>query len=45
MAMALKDFLDEHPVDRARVEAHKDRMLAEVHARRLSSPREQAEER
>ncbi|WP_334120982.1 helix-turn-helix transcriptional regulator [Glutamicibacter sp.] len=42
MAMTLKDFLDEHPVDRARVEAHKERMLAEVRAYRLRELREQA---
>lgn len=32
-AMSLKDFIAEHPVDR--VEAHKERMLAEVRAYRL----------
>lgn len=42
MAMTLKDFLDEHPVDRARVEEHKERMLAEVRAYRLRELREQA---
>ncbi|GAC81417.1 Helix-turn-helix [Gordonia malaquae] len=42
MAMSLKDFLDEHPVDRARVEEHKERMLAEVRAYRLRELREQA---
>lgn len=30
MAKTLKDFVAEHPVDRERVEAHKERMLAEV---------------
>lgn len=30
MAMSLKDFVAVHPVDRERVEAHKERMLAEV---------------
>lgn len=42
MAMSLKDFLAEHPVDRERVEAHKDRMLAEVRAYRLRELREAA---
>ncbi|MCT1689412.1 helix-turn-helix domain-containing protein [Brevibacterium sp. p3-SID960] len=36
---SLKDFVAEHPVDRERVDAHKERMLAEVRAYRL---REQA---
>lgn len=35
MTMTLKDFVAEHPVDRERVEAHKERMLAEVRAYRL----------
>lgn len=35
MAKTLKDFVAEHPVDRGRVEAHKERMLAEVRAYRL----------
>jgi DNA-binding XRE family transcriptional regulator len=42
MAMSLKDFLAEHPVDRERVEAHKDRMLTEVRAYRLRELREAA---
>ncbi|MHA3685416.1 helix-turn-helix domain-containing protein [Leucobacter sp. HY1908] len=42
MAMTLKSFVAEHPVDRARVEAHKERMLAEVRAYRLRELREQA---
>lgn len=35
MAMSLKDFVAEHSVDRVRVDAHKERMLAEVRAYRL----------
>ena len=35
MAMSLKDFVAEHPVDRERVDAYKERMLAEVRAYRL----------
>lgn len=42
MAKSLKDFIAEHPVDRSRVEAHKERMLAEVRAYRLRELREQA---
>ena len=42
MAMSLKDFVTEHPVDRERVEAHKERMLAEVRAYRLRDLREGA---
>lgn len=42
MAMSLKDFLAEHPVDRERVNAQKDRMLAEVRAYRLRELREAA---
>lgn len=42
MAMSLKDFIAEHPVDRDRVDAHKERMLAEVRAYRLRELREQA---
>lgn len=42
MTTTLKDFLAEHPVDRKRVEAHKERMLAEVRAYRLRELREQA---
>lgn len=42
MAMKLEDFLAEHPVDRVNVEAHKERMLAEVRAYRLRELREGA---
>ena len=42
MAMTLKDFVAEHPVDRERVDAHKERMPAEVRAYRLRELREQA---
>lgn len=35
MPKTLKDFVAEHPVDRRRVEAHKEQMLAEVRAYRL----------
>lgn len=42
MAMTLKDFVAEHPVDRERVDAHKERMLAEVRTYRLRELREQA---
>lgn len=42
MAMTLKDFVTEHPVDRTRVDAHKERMLAEVRAYRLRELREKA---
>lgn len=42
MAMSLKDFIAEHPVDRGRVDTHKERMLAEVRAYRLRELREQA---
>lgn len=42
MAMLLKDFVANHPVDRKRVDAHKERMLAEVRAYRLRELREQA---
>lgn len=42
MTMTLKDFVAERPVDRERVEAHKERMLAEVRAYRLRELREQA---
>ncbi|QIN30607.1 transcriptional regulator [Brevibacterium luteolum] len=39
---SLKDFVAEHPVDRERVDAHKERMLAEVRVYRLRELREQA---
>lgn len=42
MAMTLNDFLAEHQVNRANVEVHKDRMLAEVRAYRLRELREEA---
>ncbi len=42
MALSLKDFVAENPVDRERVDAHKDRMLASVRAYRLRELREQA---
>lgn len=42
MAISLEDFIAEHPVDRERVEAHKERMLAEVRAYRLRELREGA---
>lgn len=42
VATTLSDFLAEHPVDRAAVEAHKTRMLAEVRAYRLRELRESA---
>lgn len=42
MAVSLEDFLAEHPVDRATVEEHKQRMLAEVRAYRLRELREAA---
>lgn len=40
MGMTLDGFLAEHPVNWANVEAHKDRMLAEVRAYRLRELRE-----
>ncbi|WP_344684067.1 MULTISPECIES: helix-turn-helix transcriptional regulator [Actinomycetes] len=40
--MKIKHFIAEYPVDRDRVEAHKERMLAEVRAYRLRELREQA---
>ncbi len=42
MAVSMEDFLAEHPVDRATVEEHKQRMLAEVRAYRLRELREAA---
>jgi len=42
VAVSLEDFLAEHPVDRAKVEEHKQRMLAEVRAYRLRELREAA---
>lgn len=42
MAMKLNDFVTEHPVNREKVEAHKEHMLAEVRAYRLRELREEA---
>lgn len=42
MAMTLHDFLAEHPVDRTRVDEHKQRLLAEVRAYHLRELRENA---
>lgn len=42
MALSLKEFVAEYPVDRERVDAHKERMLAETRAYRLRELREQA---
>ncbi|NLA64890.1 MAG: helix-turn-helix transcriptional regulator [Leucobacter sp.] len=42
MTMTLKDFVADHPVDRQRVDEHKERMLAEVRAFRLRELRERA---
>jgi DNA-binding XRE family transcriptional regulator len=42
MAKSLKEHLTEHPVDRASVDAHKERMLGEVRAYRLRELREAA---
>ena len=42
MATSLSDFLAEHPVDRDRVDEHRERMLAEVRAYRLRELRESA---
>lgn len=42
MATTLEQFLAEHPVDEAKVEAHKQRMLAEQRAYRLRELRESA---
>lgn len=42
MSVSLKDFVAEHPVNRERVDAHKERMLAEVRAYRLRELREEA---
>lgn len=42
MTKTLKEFVEQHPVDQARVEAHKERMLAEVRAHRLRELRQQA---
>lgn len=42
MARTLDEYTAKRPVDRAAVEAHKRRMLAEVHAYRLRELRESA---
>lgn len=42
MTKTLDDYLAKRPVDRKRVEAHKQRMLAEVRAYRLRELRESA---
>lgn len=42
MAKTLDEYLAKRPVDRALVEAHKQRMLTEVRAYRLRELREQA---
>jgi len=42
MAVSLKDFVAEHPVDRERVDAHKERMRNEIRAYRLRELRERA---
>lgn len=42
MSMSLKDFLADTPVDRAKVDEHKERMLADVRAHRLRELREAA---
>lgn len=39
MSMDLNDFLAEHPVNREKVEAYKEQMLADVRAYRLQEPR------
>ncbi|WP_336660219.1 helix-turn-helix domain-containing protein [Leucobacter sp. USHLN153] len=41
MARSLNEFLVDHPVDRERVDGHKDRMLSEIRAYRLRELREQ----
>ncbi|UNX56083.1 helix-turn-helix domain-containing protein [Georgenia sp. TF02-10] len=45
MALSYEEYLAKHPVDpesRAQIEAHKERMLAEVRGYRLRELREQA---
>lgn len=42
VALSYEELKAKHPVDRAAVEAHKTRMLAEVRAYRLRELREQA---
>lgn len=42
MTTSLREFLADNPVNRDRVDAHKERMLAEVRAYRLRELREEA---
>ncbi|MCY1683164.1 helix-turn-helix transcriptional regulator [Kocuria sp. SL71] len=42
MAMRMDEFLAQHPADRANIEAHKQRMLAEVRAFKLRELRQDA---
>lgn len=42
MALSLREFLADHPVDRELVEAHKSRLIHEMRAYRLRELREQA---
>lgn len=42
MAMRMDEFLAQHPVDRANIEVHKQRMLAEVRAFKLRELRQDA---
>lgn len=42
MAMRTDEFLAQHPVDRANIEAHKQRILAEVRAFKLRELRQDA---
>ncbi|MFE5774276.1 helix-turn-helix domain-containing protein [Brachybacterium sp. NPDC056505] len=42
MAMELAEFLADHPVDRTKVAAHKERMLSQVRAYRLRELRRDA---
>lgn len=42
MALSYEDLATKYPVDRAQIETHKERMLAEVRAYRLRELREQA---
>lgn len=42
MAITIDDYLAKRPVDRDKLEAHKERMLSEVRAYRLRELREEA---
>jgi len=42
MALSFEEYLAKNPVNEERIQAHKDRMLAEVCAYRLRELREQA---